>query len=379
MNSDMEDNSDFLYHQLLNWLEQKSTADPSCTEPSRESEASDFSGEEQGEGSPDRLESMLDVKQPELLDLDNDFPNLLDDPLDWEEDEEIISQFGGSAQYAQPLDMGEIPIVQKRFQALLKRRLQTEIERHPPRFPWETEISDYLPNYSDDMGRPIVPPRQFWIPQLLDLLSVEIPETLLGQLLDACTEVINSLRPLEAKTVSAASQLFPDRLPALNEIAGQIRLSLASSRLPQQEQAERRRELEASFPRDYQAATAEQQMALSLLAAHEIINRLTLTLSSEQPAIERQWQTTAGLLLVRSEYSPPVEKAENHPLRISARLPKGGSLTLQTNQESATAERTYPGALSVELFDWQRGQIYPVEVRLAGSPQKPLTFAVVCR
>lgn len=382
MNSDIEDNSDFVYRQILNWLKQKSTADPSCSELGEEPESSKFSGEVQGEGSPDRLESMVEATQSELLDLDDDFLNLLEDPLDWEEDEEIASQFGGSAQRAQSLDMGEIPIVQKRFQALLKRRLQAEIERHPPRFPWETEISDNLPSYSDEIGNLTVPARQFWMPQLRHLLPVELPETILSLLLDACTEVIDALKPPEAKTVKAVSRLFPDRSPVLHEMAGRIRLSLAPSRLPERERERHRQELAASLPRDYQTATPEQQIALSLLAAREIIEQLTLTLSQQQPAAEQQWQTTAGVLQVRADCAKSMVRSPNaelQPLRVSARLPRGGSLTVRTNQESATAERTYPGQLSVELFDWQRGQIYPVQVNFAGSTQKPLTFTVICQ
>ncbi|MDY7014859.1 MAG: hypothetical protein SVX43_14895, partial [Cyanobacteriota bacterium] len=302
---------------------------------------------------------MLDAKHAELLEIDDSF-SLLENPLAWEEDdEEIASQFGESAQRVQPTNMGEIPIVQKRFQALLKRRLQAEIERHPPRFPWETESSE-LPNYADDFGTLSVPARPFWVPQLLAILPVEIPETILARLLEACTEAVNSFKPPEAKTVKAASCLFPEQLSDLNEMAGRIRLSLAPSRLPEKEQQRDKDELVASLPQSYETATPEQQMALSLLAAREIIDTLTLTLTRQEPTVERQWQTTAGFVLLRSEYPPGSPSVEGQPLRVSARLPKGGSLTLQTNQESAIAERTYPGALSVELFDWQRGQTYPV-------------------
>jgi hypothetical protein len=378
MNSDMKDNSDFVYRQILNWLKSKSTADSSCFELGVESESSVSPQQQQEEGSPDPLESMLEAKHAELLEIDDSL-SLLEDPLAWEEEEEeIASQFGGSAQRAQPTNMGEIPIVQKRFQALLKRRLQAEIERHPPRFPWEMEASD-LPSYSDDFEALSVPTRQFWVPQLLAVLPVEIPETILARLLEACSEAINSLKPAEAKTVKAASCLFPEQLRDLNEMAGHIRLSFAPSRLPQEEQQRYQEELVASLPRSYETATMQQQMALSLLAAREIIETLTLTLSPQQPTIERQWQTAAGFVLLRSEYPPRSPNMEAQPLRVSARLPKGGSLTLQTNQESAIAERTYPGALSVELFDWERGQTYPVTVNLAGTSQKPLTFAIVCR
>ena len=39
--------------------------------------------------------------------------------------------------------LGEIPTVQERFQAVLKRRLQIQIENHPPLFPWEYQLQEY--------------------------------------------------------------------------------------------------------------------------------------------------------------------------------------------------------------------------------------------
>ena len=43
----------------------------------------------------------------------------------------------------QTFQMGEIPTVQERFQAILKRRLQDQIAENPPLFPWETQVVDY--------------------------------------------------------------------------------------------------------------------------------------------------------------------------------------------------------------------------------------------
>lgn len=380
MNSDREDNSDFGYRQILDWLKQQSTADPSDSEPSEKSQTSDFSQPpEQRDGSQDRLDAMLETTYLEPIEVNDEFPYYLEDPLDWEEDEEIVSQFGGSAQRTQPLNMGDIPTVRKRFQALLKRRLQVEIERHPPRFPWEMDVPDTLPQYTDDTSERTVPARQFWMPQLLTLLPVELPERVLSVLFESCTEVLNAFGPPEAKTVKAVSRLFPDRLPLLDDMAGRIRLSLAPSRLPALEQERQRQELAASLPRDYDSATCEQQIALSLLAAREIMDKLTLTLSPQEPIAELQWQTELGLLQVRADFAENNRSTGTKALRISARLPKGGSLSVETNQESARAERTYPGQLSVELFDWQPGQIYSATIHLTGCDRQPLSFAIICR
>lgn len=47
-----------------------------------------------------------------------------------------------------PFQLGEIPAVQTRFQAVLKRRLQNQVQDNPPLFPWETQLVDY-PDYID--------------------------------------------------------------------------------------------------------------------------------------------------------------------------------------------------------------------------------------
>src|SRR4051812_1174767 len=46
-------------------------------------------------------------------------------------------KLGGTPQAFQ---LGEIPTVQDRFQAVLKHRLQIQAQDHPPLFPWETEL-----------------------------------------------------------------------------------------------------------------------------------------------------------------------------------------------------------------------------------------------
>ncbi|MBE9115829.1 hypothetical protein IQ249_07985 [Lusitaniella coriacea LEGE 07157] len=364
----MEQNPDVLYDQLLNWLQQKSTNPLSFPEKEQE-------GEQNKEPESDTTTEFSEDSARE-----DDFFDLEDDPLDWEEDDlDIRYQFGGSAQKSQSLDMGEIPIVQKHFQTLLKRKFQAEIANNPPLFPWETKISDYQPEYSDELSSQSVPSRQLWMPQLTTLLSGRLPDDILCVLLDSCTEAVSSLRPQGAKIVRAVSTLFPDRAQSMNEMAQLVlRTAYRSPGATQERQA-----LSSTLANDYNAATPQQQMALSLMVADEIINNLTLTLSPQQLSAERQWQTTVGLVALRAEYKPlgatREPREELAPLRVSVRLPKGGSLKVQTNQESVQAERTYPGYLGVELFDWQPGQSYPVEVCLATPERKPLTFSVVCQ
>jgi hypothetical protein len=259
-----------------------------------------------------------------------------------------------------PYNLGEIPIVENRFQALLKRRLQVEIERNPPLFPWETEISDYEPDISDVIEEAWVPPVRLWMPQLFNLTLPSIPENVLAQLLDACSEAAYSRRLIGAKMVNAVEKLFPDQFQLLNRWSD--RLLLGESRNPEK----------LSYPR-YEDATNEQKMTLALLAAKEIISALTVPISPTQTPVKRQWQTSAGVVSVEADY----QMQEGVPrLRVTGRLPRGGSLTLRAPQASASAQRTYPGSLSVESFDLQPNQTYPLEIRFHDSEQTPLIFAI---
>ena len=114
-------------------------------------------------------------------------------------------------------------------------------------------------------------------------------------------------------------------------------------------------------------------MMLALLAAKEIISSLTVPISPTTTPVEREWQTAAGVVTVQAEY----QIQDGVPkLRVIGRLPRGGSLTLRTPQASAKSQRTYPGYLSVESFDLQPNQIYPLEIRFHDMEQSALIFSI---
>ncbi len=334
MNSDMNENSDFLYNQILSWLIEESNSGQS---PLQDGEPKQVSSAE---------EPIVDGEIEQINDLDK------------EQDEQLT-------QFLEKLDMGDTTQVKNRFQSLLKRKLLAEIESHPPLFPWETENSSYESESSDSLINNLVPFQRLWMPQLSNL---GLPKKILIQLLDACSTAMQSHRPEGAKMVQAVSALFPNQFQSLNQMAGIVLLGPARSA-----------ELDLP-PRNYETATTQQQMAMSLIAAREIINNLTINLSPNQTSVERQWQTTVGLVTLDTEYQPAREDGSityRASLRVNVRLPKGGCVTLQTPQESARAERTYPGHLSVELFDWQPGQVYSLEIRLFDPDQTPLNFVLV--
>lgn len=360
MNSDIDNNSDTLYSRLITWLLQESvpaaspSADGQAHTPVSENErtAADFE--------LDHLDS-FDLEELNIAPTDAD---LSTQNHTWANSEDISAhedtEPGGEAR---PYTLGEMPTVQNRFQAILKRRLQVEIERHPPLFPWETEFSDYEPDSADAKVDNWVPPVRLWMPQLSNLtLPVVMPETIMAQLLDACSEAVYSRRQLGAKLVNAVENLFPDQFQSLNQLAGMVLLYPTRS-------GER---LQA-FSGSYETAATEQKMTLALLAAKEIISALTVPISPTQTPVERQWQTAVGVVTVNADY----QMEEGVPkLRVSGRLPRGGSLTLRTPQASAMSQRTYPGYLSVESYDLQPNQTYPLEIRFHDSEQTPLIFAI---
>ena len=289
------------------------------------------------------------------------------DPLDSEEvsvpDLTTLNQ--GAApdlfqnQRGQQLKLGEIPAVQDRFQALLKRRMQTQLQQKPPLFPWETELLDY-PDYEVE----VQVPEQLWTAQLQNLkLRVPLPQSVLIQLLESCQEVVQSSLREGPKLLRVVENLFPDHSQTLNYWTGVVLRPATRSQIQ-----------DLQFPETYEAATPEQQMVLSLLAAREIIGNLSLKVTASQGPVERQWLTSTGVLNLEMEYQRLTPTAK---LRIQAQLPCGGSLEMRCGQAESISKRPDAGCVSVELFDPQPGQTYSLHIRFHNFEDKPLML-VVC-
>ncbi|MBW4494034.1 MAG: hypothetical protein KME26_13290 [Oscillatoria princeps RMCB-10] len=296
------------------------------------------------------------------------------DPLDSEEASPSLSSHCASEAFppdrgGQQLKMGEIPAVQDRFYALLKRRVKTEIQRKPPLFPWESDVSDY-PDYLLEEKVP----EPLWTPQFLSLnLPVPVPEPVLAQLLERCQDLVQSSLRQGAKLVRAVEALFPGQPQTLNEVTGLV-LRWAETQRGRQEPRNLASLLaQTDLPRTYEAATPRQQMVLSLLAAQDIIGSLTVDVSPVQPHKHRQWLTAAGMLHLEAEYQ---SGAEFPRLRVQCHLPCGGSLDIRCGETRATSQRPDEGCLSVEVFDPQPDQTYSLEVRFHNQDQKPLVFAI---
>jgi hypothetical protein len=365
MNTDPESFS----NELLAWLLRDSNSDAFSTETG----ANSINSGNQAQGEPLASHQATpsvhyESTDPGLADLDPLDSEGIDFALTHPSEVPAFSPHSGS----QSLKPGEIPTVQDRFHALLKRRLQTEIQRRPPLFPWESEVYAYEPDQVDSTVVGQVPKR-LWAAQLRNLsVPVAIPEAVLAQLLDQCQDLLQTSLREGVKLVRAVEALFPGHSHTLNELAGMVLAAPSRSGTINGQAGPSLLETSTKFPDSYEVATPKQQMALSLLAAREILNSLNLPVSVSQSCLERQWLTGAGLLTLEIRYQPQAEPK----LRVQGRLPSGGSLKLQGHAAESIATRDNSGCLSVELFDPQPNQTYPLTVEFQDQDQEPLVFVI---
>jgi hypothetical protein len=339
MNNDAE-----AIKQLFAWLLQE--PDPAISAPSGKCSSRETSPDESGS---------LSLQPPYFDLLDSEAVDITPAELD----ESSLSSF----QQPSSLESGDIPAVQDRFQALLKRRLRAEIERNPPRFPWETGSFDYEVEYSD-LPTPERVPAGVWAAQLQTLtMPIPMPEQVLAQLFDQCRIVVQSSLQEGAKLVQVVESLFPEQFQALNQLAGLV-LS-GPSRSGQVTIAP-----PDSLPRHYDVATPTQQMALSLLAAREILASMTLKVSPSQPYAQRVWQTAVGEITLEAEYQP-----QTHQICIQGTLPQAGSLCFNNQHDRSIANCAEAGSVRVALSNLEPNQTYTLEVLLEDC-QSPFVFAV---
>lgn len=362
-------NSKALQERILAWLFQ--TPKPSPTPPTPERSSPETPP---GENFADNVKAnYLDPLDSEEIE------KSLSTESDWEagfanlEDE---STLGGD----RPLRPGEIPAVQDRFYALVKRRLETQIQHHPPLFPWESEMLDYEPEYLDFPEEKQVPALD-WMTQLpFSSLPVTLPTTVLLPLLEQCRLLVQSSLQEGAKLVRAVEDLFPDRRAQLHQLAGWA-IASAPTRGSSADPIGSLSKAAGDFPPTYDAATPDQQMVLCLLAAREIMGTLTLSVTASGQPVERQWLTSAGMLSIRLECVATSDgiSAETNSLsclRVRAELPCGGSLQLRGGEIHAGTSRPNAGLLNVELLQPQSDRAYLLEVRFHNEQNNSLTFVV---
>ncbi|MEB3343056.1 hypothetical protein [Okeania sp.] len=268
-----------------------------------------------------------------------------------------------------PTTLGEVPTVYNRFESLLKKRLKAEIEAKPPLFPWEKPgCTMEYPEVDTDLSRTVdwFSQVSLWVSQIKNIkwrnLSLPLTDSVFTEILQSCQEKATSDLLPGIRLVRAVENLFPGQSQSLNSLAGLVLLGQArDGEVPIQVAS-------------YDTATPKQQMLLSLLAAKEILESLTLNCHLNQSVVTREWETTLGWINIEAEYSIP-EDSSAASLRIKGELPAAASLKLQGGENQTISQSYAPGTLRVEIFNPQPEQKYELTIKLLDW-EEPLKFTV---
>lgn len=260
--------------------------------------------------------------------------------------------------------LGDLPAVQDHFQAVLKRRLQTQITQKPPLFPWESGLEEYPAELTNTTTLP-------WLAQLRSLeLPTALPEDILAGLLNRCQAIMAEVQQPGIQLVKAVETLFPDQPQAMNQIAGLVLANAAVRSTATQAETET---LKAAFPEGYAGANPQQQVTLTMLAAKDILDALTLAVTPADPVVERTWQTTEGAIALTATYRPGTPDQ----IHLAVTVPRASQLSLPSIGQTVTQNR--PGPLNLTIPAPQLNEVYPLEVLFSEVAVAPLVFAVQFR
>jgi hypothetical protein len=255
--------------------------------------------------------------------------------------------------------------VQERFQAVVKRRLQLQIQNHPPLFPWEDRLIDY-PEMVEEPSIGLVP-AWGWLAQQSQLnLPLNLPDQVFQQLLEKCQVLLTSSLPLGAKLVKAVESLFPDDPQGINDLAGLVLRSTYRSI----DTLEKPYILE----NDYSSLLPRQQMVLSLMAAKQLLETLTLPISLTHPLEERQLLTSVGILNIKAKLK---SLDQLMMLIIQCNLPTQGILLLRGSDTQIKAKSAGIGNLTLKFHCGQHSQNYTLEVALSELEQQPFLLRII--
>ncbi|NMF85822.1 hypothetical protein [Nodosilinea sp. P-1105] len=244
--------------------------------------------------------------------------------------------------------------MQTHFESLIKRRLKQEIAQHPPLFPWEKGLHDYPDTLNADSS-------SVWLDHLRSLeVPAGIPDDVLAELLNQCQRVAQVTQQTGRRLIQAVEALFPDQTPTLETIAGIV--ARPAFRSPE----------ETMGTIDYESASPQKQIALSMLAAKHIFAALSLTISAATPTAQQEWITPAGILRVEATYRP----GPSPQLRVTAVLPTAGHVELATGAAGLRSERGTAGEVVAQMDSPQLNCPYGLTITLADQTISPLSFVV---
>ncbi|MEM9770100.1 MAG: hypothetical protein AAF889_00615 [Cyanobacteria bacterium P01_D01_bin.73] len=254
------------------------------------------------------------------------------------------------------LDLRNSPMIEDRFQALLKQHFLAKAEESLPRFPWEgAGIQDY-PEAVGAIANP-------WLAQLQNLRA-QVPENIFEQILEECQDLAQGTLKVGRQMLDAVDTLFPGESEALNNYATNLLPALAGVRDGGSQ---------VNLPSiDYEQGRLDQQMALALTTAYDLLRQLELCLTQDAPAMSRQWLTSEGLLEVKAEWRTGADA-----LVVTVEMPCGGRADLQSDRTSTQSNCDAEGQLELLLPVMPGEQVHTLSVRLATDANPtPLTFTI---
>lgn len=270
------------------------------------------------------------------------------------EPDDVLAQSHGADPNA-VFDPGDHPVVYTHFEALVKRRLSQEIAQHPPLFPWEQGLQDYPDQLRSDADIASI-----WLNHLRTLdIPTDFPEEVLVDLFGQCQRVARHTRQLGRQLVEAVEALFPDQPQTLVYVAGLVARPSTRSAAT---------DLVASV--NYETASPQQQIALTMLAARSIFEALSLVVSPLTPSVVRTWMTARGPLTIT------VARLNESLLEVRTEIPEPGAMVLTGLTDTLHSQRSTPGSLVLQLAYPQPQTAYTLEVSL-GSEPTPLRFQVM--
>ena len=257
--------------------------------------------------------------------------------------------------------------MQERFHTLIKQRLRSEYENNPPLFPWESEVVEYPAEVPEALstGASARSATSLWGDYVGGLkVAGLLPLPLASSLFEQCQAAICSPVKQGVRLVRAVENLFPEHQEILEPIANMV--LIPAYRSDQTTQEALTQELTV-VSKDYETALPEQQVALSMLAAQEILGVLTLSLSEQNPTETRGWVLEKGALELTATY-------RNQTLEVVATLPAEGQMQIHGGDVEKRVMRSQPGQLDISLSKPKSGS-YLLELALDGSEQS-LNFVI---
>ena len=192
-----------------------------------------------------------------------------------------------------------------------------------------------------------------------------LPRPLFEALFARCQELARKPIKQGIRLVRAVEDIFPDQADLLEPIADMV--LVPAYRSDSDTQAALTQEL-ANIAGGYDLARPEQQIALSMMAAQEILGALTLEISADKPKDARQWITPRGALDLSASCLA-------NQLTVAVNLPDGGYVRLWDGEIEKSALRSQPGPLDIVLAEPGHDKTYLLEVSLTGD-ELPLNFAI---